>query len=233
VVASSSRHGDRGGSELSDIGRRRMERRLSSGRKSDARWQAILRGAANCFQKLGYAQTTLEDVANEVGINRATLYYYVGTKEELLIAILYGPIHQMTASMKAIASLDLSPHEKLHRVLIQYTTDMTGTPELFIFLAQNLHHLMTGREAADIAANADDYGKGLTKVIEEGIAAGAFRSDIDPQMAMLAILGMFNWIHRWYDPDGPKTLIEIGEMFASLALASLRPQPGLSAESPG
>ena len=209
----------------SEIGRRRMERRMASGRKSDERWQAILRGAAVAFQRLGYAQTTLEDVANQVGINRATLYYYVGTKEELLIALLYRPIHQMTANMKAIARLDVAPTEKLHRTLVQYTRDMSETPELFIFLAQNLHQLMTGREADDIASNADEYGRGLTRIIEEGQAAGEFRDDIDPQMAMLAVLGMFNWIHRWYKPSGKRTLEQIGEEFAELAMSSLRPVP--------
>lgn len=207
----------------SEIGRRRTERRLSSGRKSDERWQAILRGAAHAFQTLGYAQTTLEDVANEVGINRATLYYYVGTKEELLIALLYRPIHQMTANMNAIARLDVTPTEKLRMVLQQYTRDMSETPELFIFLAQNLHQLMTGREADDIASNADEYGKGLMRIIEDGIAAGEFRDDLDAQMVMLAILGMFNWIHRWYNPKGSKSLEDIGTIFADFALSGLRP----------
>lgn len=219
-----ARSSDTGRKSTSDIGRRRTERRLASGRKSDERWQSILRGAAKAFQELGYSQTTLEDVANEVGVNRATLYYYVGTKEELLVALLYRPIHQMTANLKAIASLDISPSEKLRRGLLQYVRDMSETPELFIFLAQNLHQLMTGREADDIASNADEYGKQLMQIIEAGVAAGEFRSDISPQMSMLAILGMFNWIHRWYQPGGSMSLEKVGEVFAELALSSLHPQ---------
>ncbi|HEY3485805.1 MAG TPA: hypothetical protein VGK49_10495, partial [Ilumatobacteraceae bacterium] len=62
-------------------------------------------------------------------------------------------------------------------------------------------------------------------LIEEGQAAGEFRDDIDPQMAMLAVLGMFNWIHRWYKPAGKRSLEQIGEEFADLAIASLRPVP--------
>lgn len=218
-----SRPSDRSGAVQSEIGRRRAERRVASGRKSNARWQAILRGAAMTFQEFGYAQTTLEDVARRVGVNRATLYYYVGTKEELLVALLYRPIHQMTANMKAIASLDLPPDEKLRRSLMRYAVDMSETPELFIFLAENLHQVMTGREADDIAANADDYGKVLARVIADGVAAGCFRDDVDPKLAVLAILGMFNWIHRWYRPDGALTLVEIGHVFTDLAMASLRP----------
>ena len=196
---------------------------MATGRKSDERWQSILKGAASAFQELGYSQTTLEDIANEVGVNRATLYYYVGTKEDLLVALLYRPIHQMTANLKAICGLDIPPSEKLRRGLVQYVRDMSETPELFIFLAQNLHQLMTGREADDIASNADEYGKELIKVITSGIELGEFRDDISPRMSMLAILGMFNWIHRWYQPEGSLTLEEVGTTFAELALSSLRP----------
>ncbi len=110
----------------SEIGRRRAERRASSGRTSDVRWQAILAGAAKAFQQHGYAQTTLEHVAAEVGINRATLYYYVGTKEELLIALLYQPMLDMTARLREIADLDLDPVTKLRRALLQYTADIAG-----------------------------------------------------------------------------------------------------------
>jgi AcrR family transcriptional regulator len=208
----------------SEIGRRRAERRLASGRKSDARWQDILRGAAKVFHDLGYAQTTLEDVAAEVGVNRASLYYYVGTKEELLIALLYRPIHQMTANAKAIAAQGVPADDALRRVLHQWAVDMAATPELMLFMSLNLHQHLTGREADDIAANADEYGKVLTAILARGVAEGVFRADVAPRVAMLAILGSFNWIHRWWVPGGPMSLEDVGAEFARLALASLRPE---------
>lgn len=213
----------RGRPATSEIGRRRAERRISTGRKSDERWTAILQGAAVVFGRLGYGQATLEDVAAEVGVNRASLYYYVGTKEELLIALLYRPIHQMTANMFAIAQQDLPSDEKLRRVLQQYAADMTATPELSIFLAENLHQVMSGREAMDIVENADEYGKGFAAIIQAGIDDGTFRRDLDPRVCTMAILGMFNWTHRWYRPNGPLTLEEIGRQFAELALSGITP----------
>lgn len=211
-----------GRAPTSEIARRRAERRLAKGRRSDERWAAILRGAAAVFARLGYAQATLEDIANEVGVNRASLYYYVGTKEELLVALLYQPMLQMTANMKAIARLDLPPDEKLRRVLEQYAADMVATPALNIFLAENLHQVMSGREAADIVENADEYGDGFAAIIQEGIDDGTFRADLDPKVCTMAILGMFNWTHRWYRPDGPLSLEEIARQFTELALAGLR-----------
>src|SRR5262245_54419904 len=92
----------------SDIARRRMERRQASGRRPDARWQEILAGAGRVFRRLGYGQSTLEDVATEVGINRATLYYYVGTKEELLVALLDVPIETMRTRLEEVAAQPMS-----------------------------------------------------------------------------------------------------------------------------
>ncbi len=207
----------------SDIARRRMERRLASGRKSDARWREVLEGAARVFQRLGYPQTTLEDVANEVGINRATLYYYVGTKEELLVSLLHQPIESLRTGLEEIVARDLSTSEKLTEGLRAYVTAMEQRPELFIFVGENIHKVMSGPEANDIQANADRWGRLMAKVIAEGQRTGEFRDDVDPQLATLAISGMFNWVYRWYDPAGRMKLSEIGEMFIELALSSLSP----------
>ncbi|WFE20354.1 TetR/AcrR family transcriptional regulator [Solwaraspora sp. WMMD937] len=215
---------ERNRTAASDIARRRMERRLASGRKSDARWQEVLDGAARVFQRLGYAQTTLEDVATEVGINRATLYYYVGTKEELLVSLLHQPIEQMRVELEQIVAEPTPPREKLARGLRAYVHAMQRRPELFIFVGENIHKVMTGDEVTDIQRNADLWGRLLTKVITDGAASGEFRSDVDPNVAVLGIVGMFNWTYRWFDPDGPRSLADFGEIFIELALSSLAPK---------
>lgn len=207
----------------SDIARRRMERRLASGRKSDARWREVLDGAARVFQRLGYPQTTLEDIAAEVGINRATLYYYVGTKEELLVSLLHKPIEAMRERLEEIVGRDLSARDKLAEALRSYVSAMQERPELFIFVGENIHKVMSGQEAEDIQRNADRWGRLLADVIAEGAKAGEFRDDLDPQVATLGIVGMFNWTYRWFDPAGPKRLAEFGETFIDMALSSLAP----------
>lgn len=172
---------------------------------------------------MGYAQATLEDVAQEVGLNRATLYYYVGTKQELLVSLLSGPIQQLSDGIEATATLDITPTEKLAKALRDYVVTMEERPELFIFLAENIHVVMSGSEADSIQQNADRYGRMMALVVADGRRAGEFRLDVSPELAVLGILGMFNWIYRWFAPDGPRTLQEIGEEFVSMALSSLRP----------
>ena len=208
----------------SDIARRRAERRQASGRRSDARWAEILAGAGRVFARRGYNQSTLEDVANEVGISRATLYYYVGTKEELLVGLLHDPIEKMRMRLQEVADVPVSAPERLEAALREYVRSMAELPELFVFLSENVHQVMSGPEADRIRDNADRYGRTLAEIIRSGARAGEFRSDIDPSIAVLGIIGMFNWIHRWYNPNGARSLQEFGDVFIEMALSALEPK---------
>lgn len=210
----------------SDIARRRFERRQATGRRSDARWEEILAGAGRVFRRLGYGQSTLEDVAAEVGISRATLYYYVGTKEELLVGLLHDPIQTMRTRLEEVAAGPEPAPERLAAALREYVRTMAELPELFIFLSENVHQVMSGPEADHIRDNADRYGRTLAGVIRSGAKVGEFRTDIDPSIAVLGIIGMFNWIHRWYNPNGKRSLMDFGEVFIDMALSSLAPRHG-------
>jgi AcrR family transcriptional regulator len=205
------------------IAQRRAERREAGWRRSDQRWEEIVAGAANVFNRLGYAQTSLEDVAQEVGINRASLYYYVGTKAELLTSVLTRPVEKITSDLKAIDALDLSPREKLERAIAKHMQNLADNfPHLFVFLAENLH-LMPGTRGID--REASEYGRVLTSIIAAGMDSGEFRTDLDPHIAMLGIVGMCNWTHRWYSPRGEYALPEIGEQFSRLVVDGLSKPP--------
>ena len=207
----------------SGMARRRTERRRAEQRGSDQRWEAILAAGSAVFRRLGYAQATLADVARELGINRATLYYYVADKAELLVRILEQPVQEMTHRLRAIRDLDVPPDEKLRLAVAAHMRALeVNYPELFVFFAENLHMLPTLADG-ELQKHAEGYGELLTSIIRDGVRSGAFRDDLDPQLMMLATVGMMNWSHRWYEPDAPHGLGEIGRQFAELLLNGLRP----------
>jgi AcrR family transcriptional regulator len=205
----------------SDNARRRLERRSSDRRASNERWQIILAGASSVFRREGFARARLEDVAVEVGINRASLYYYVGTKEELLVALIDQPAHEMTRHCQEALDSDGPADEKLRRALRAYIEDLQTYPELFLLFSES-QHIATIPEAEPIATNAEAYGDALLAIVDEGVRTGVFRPDLDARLVMLGILGMHNWIHRWYSPDGRNTLKEIGDVFTNMVLSGLQ-----------
>lgn len=203
------------------IAQRRAERRAAGWRRSDQRWSEIVEGAARVFSRLGYARTSLEDVAQEVGINRATLYYYVGTKQELLVSVLTRPVLHITEDIREIRDMDLAPRAKLELAVARHMQNLNDNyPQLFIFLAENLHLIGDSADPA-IADAAQEYGEIFTEIIRDGMEAGAFRDDLDPHVAMLGIVGMCNWTHRWFQPRGRFTLPMIGEQFSRMVIDGL------------
>lgn len=205
----------------SGIASRRQSRKDRESSRSDERWLQILAGAATTFRRLGYANATLEDVAANVGINRASIYYYVGSKSELLIAILHQPIFDMTKTLTEIQASSMRPSEKLRAAIAAHMKALEDNhPELFIFLAEQMHLQTIGQPDRDVVKNARRYADVFTKIIVEGQKTGEV-IEIHPRVAMLGIVGMCNWTHRWYEQNGPMTLGEIGEDFTTLALNGL------------
>jgi TetR/AcrR family transcriptional regulator, cholesterol catabolism regulator len=127
----------------------------------------------------------------------------------------------MTQHCRDALNSDLPAHEKLRLALRAYIEDLQTHPELFLLFSES-QHIATIPEAEPIVANADAYGKTLLAIIQEGIKSGDFRSDLDARLVMLGILGMHNWIHRWYVPGGRNSLDQIGDVFAEMVLTGVR-----------
>ena len=209
-----------GVAEVSEIARRRSHRRSATNRVSDERWKQILQAGSRVFRDVGYTQATLENVAVEANVNRATLYYYVSSKADLLVALLEGVLEQFMAEVERICDLPIEPPDKLRRVIAAHVRSLDEHPEHFIYLAENVDKIIT-IEGEVILAFGHTFGEHLRTIIEQGIRGGAFRADLDARVAMLALTGMLAWIHRWYAPDGANTLSEIGEQFADIAIGGM------------
>ena len=142
------------------------------------------------------------------------------TKVDLLVAVLESSVQQLSREIDEISALPVSPSVKLRRIIASHVRSLDEHPEHFIYLAENVHRIIS-EEGETILVFGREYGERIRTVITEGIEQGEFRPDLDPRLAMLAISGMLNWIHRWYDPNGPNTLAEVGETFADIAIGGL------------
>lgn len=201
------------------IAERRSDRRRNGNHRSDARFAEILRVAAGKFNQQGFANTSLKDIADAMEIDRASIYYYVSTKEELLIELLTAPLFDMTREVKAIAALQLPARDRLRQAIIAQMDAFARSPLLFVYYAERLHTQAPRPE--ELAHNTREYANAVTGIIQSGQMSGEFRSELNPRAAMFGIVGMCCWTHRWYRRDGEWTLHEIGAQFAELAVGGL------------
>jgi AcrR family transcriptional regulator len=193
-----------------------MARKKASekGLKHALREESILQAAAACFGEQGYRATTLETVAERLGISRVTLYRYCPSKEELLIRVFERSIAIFQRGLKQICAQAIPPEEKLRQIIrhqIRLMADHRNFLSVFFSEEGNLPAEMARRARTERRT----YSALIEGVIREGIEAGRL-APLPPKILTFALLGMCNWLYQWYQPDGPLSADEVARLFISV-----------------
>lgn len=176
--------------------------------------EEIVRAAALCFSETGYRATSLDTIAAKVGVSKVTLYKHVSSKEELLCQVFERTIQSSRAGLRQIVEQALPPDEKLRRIVrYQVTLLATQLPLLRVFFGEeaNLPPVMARR----VAREKREYDRAVEGVLREGMGVGRLRK-LPPTLLVFGLLGMCNWLHKWYQPAGPLGPEEIAAVFVDL-----------------
>jgi AcrR family transcriptional regulator len=174
----------------------------------------ILRAAADLFRERGYQASTVEHIAARLGMSKASLYTHFRAKEDMLAAISRETIESFTRDLSLVLGSRLSPEDKLRRMVRQHVQFVIANRSfLTVFFGEEAN--LPPRFVRALAAQKDRYDKAVERIVAEGIRSGAFR-DVPPRLVVFAILGMVNWVHKWYNPNGRWGAEEISAAFLSL-----------------
>ncbi len=192
--------------------------------KRQRRRAEIRHAALRAFREQGYHATTLDDIAEHLGLRNTALYHYFPDKEAILYECHRESLAELDRIMKNQRQRFDSDAARLAHVIREHVRVMTetldGSP-----LAFEVTALSPERQKEVIAAR-DRYERGLRRIIESGVKSGEFRA-VDSKIAVFAILGAINWIARWYRPEGSLHAPELGAEFADHlvgGLTCLRPR---------
>jgi TetR/AcrR family transcriptional regulator, cholesterol catabolism regulator len=182
----------------------------------------IVSAAAKVFRTKGYHAATVRDIAEEVGILKGSLYHHFESKEELLYLVVKEPIAQMFRTMGEIAAADLGAAEKLRRAIAAHLEAFDRHyPHLFVYLRERESVKRRFREM--IGFSPKEYERYWQQILREGVENGEFRADLDIQVASYGLLGMLNWLYKWYDPHGRLSVREVAAEFTALAVSGIAP----------
>jgi AcrR family transcriptional regulator len=178
--------------------------------------ERILREAAALFRRKGFNGASMQDLADAVGVTKSSLYHHFRSKQALLFEILSTTVDRETPALREIALSELPATERLHRAVARHVVGLIRDLDNVACFVEEGRYLAPRYRDAYIAKR-DRYERYFRRILEDGIAAGEFRP-IDVRLASLAILGMCNWVARWYRPDGAYGPEEIGRQFGELAV---------------
>ncbi|MCD6296045.1 MAG: TetR family transcriptional regulator, partial [Deltaproteobacteria bacterium] len=180
------------------------------------RIQKIIDTAADLFHKKGYRSTSLDHVSKELGITKAAIYYYVSSKEKILSIIYIQVLQNIFKNTNKISEADIPPDEKLRLILRNHVKNIIIQPLSMMCVFFTEENQLPEKEFRKIQEEKNKYNHIVEKIIEEGISLGIFRKT-DSKLQAFAILGMCNWVYKWYKPGHNHfTADQIASHFISL-----------------
>ena len=181
--------------------------------------EQILSTAVQLFRSKGYHATTVREIADRLGVTSAALYYHVKSKEELLCEIFDRAMTAAERRLDTVMNLDLAPDNHIERIIHEHVMANLDEAPLMAIFFNEVEHLPADSYKAAIERKRK-YQDRIIGALEDAKAHGLVE-DIDSELAVFGILGMCNWMHYWYRPDGPKSPDEIAQLFARIVLRGI------------
>ncbi len=188
--------------------------------------EELLAAAVRLFRARGYHATSMQDLAEAVGVQRGSLYHYIAAKEDLLWEIMAHAMARLRADVEPVARRRAPASDRLRASVGAHLRVAAELRDELTILHVELKSLSRTRREAMVAMR-DAYEAIFRQLIRDGISSGEFRP-VDEKAAVFAILGACNWFTQWYDPAGPAGYKAFAETFGGLFLDGLRrPDAGL------
>lgn len=179
----------------------------------------ILNEALKLIRKNGYHATGMREVAKSMGIEAASLYNHIESKEEILRITCFTLADKFITALDDVNDIYFNAEEKLRMAIknhIEILTQNLDAAYLFLYEWKNLSepHLENFKKMRD------RYEEGFKEILSTGEDEGIFKES-DKKFAALTILSSLNWIIEWYKPSGSMTPSEIANKLADFILSGL------------
>ena len=183
------------------------------------RKEQILKIAARMFCDRTYHGTTLQDIAREVGMLKGSLYYYIDSKERLLVDIISQAVNSLDEGLIRVENADLGPEERLKEIIrehVRFNAEFREAGTLFL----TERHVLAALEMSEVNRIIDRRNQLLAGTLEEAVSRGIYRK-MDIRLTSLAVIGLCNSLLFWYRPAGRLSHDEIADAFFELVQKGL------------
>ena len=163
----------------------------------------------------------MSDIAAELGMGKASLYHYVGSKEEVLIELYEDVLRENVIAARRIAESERTALQALRELIVDRVAYTCRNRELLrVFFEEEAE--LPARQQSRLISVRHEYEQTLLEMVARGEGAGEFSLPTTPQIFVNTVLGAANWTYKWYQPKGPLSPEELGAQIAALLLAGLR-----------
>jgi len=196
----------------------------SSQKSNGPKSHRILAAATQVFCEKGYEGASIRAIARRSRVSLAGLYYYVGSKEELLYRIQKHCFTTLLARVqKQLAAAGPDPEARLRLLVRNHIEYFLQNPEAMKVLAHEAESLRPPF-AAEVAEIKRAYYR-LARGIVEDLKRARRLNSLNARLAVLSLFGMMNWIYTWYNPRVDPDARELADHMAGLFLEGIEAAP--------
>ena len=187
---------------------------VQRGAKWVKRRNDIIDTSAKVFAQRGYHTTSTVELCEANQIGKGALYYYIGSKEQLLVAIHDRVMDEVMLGADRVARMGGSPPAQLAKLGEELLDVIHRYPDhVWVFLHE--FPALTGENAEVFRRRRREYEQRIEHVFEEGSRSGHFRQ-LDARTAAIAWLGMHNYTYLWMRAGGRFSVKELAGVYADI-----------------
>lgn len=184
--------------------------------------ERLLLSAARLFWQKGYAATSTRELSAQLGIQKASLYHYIQSKEDLLYELCVVSLGDIEAQGRAVMDAEDDPLLRLRALILAHVNSMSEEREMHATMLTELRSL-SPEHRLDVIRRRDAYELLVQSVLESCQEVGSIRADISARLLARCLLNLLNWSIFWFDPAGKMSTQELAGVLVSIFLEGARP----------
>lgn len=182
--------------------------------------QTILNTAAKLFRRKGFVATSMRDLAKEVGMEAASLYNHIKSKQEILGTLLLDAAEQYMNGINEVESSTATPLQKIENLISLHIKIALKNPNEIALMTQEWIHL-EGDAYISFSKQRKEYETRFKQIIIQGIEAGEIKN-VNPDIALFSILSTMRWFYAWYSKKDGLTVKELEKQFCDILIGGLK-----------
>lgn len=189
------------------------------------RYREVLDSVATAFAEKGYLGASTKDIAERLGIRAASLYYYLPSKEAALAAVCEVGIKSFIENVRTILASSMPATEKVRAVIVNQLSPLRTHPDAdYIRVFLRHRHELPEESRRHVVDLSREFQKLVEQIFIDGILAGEFRNDLNPQLTTFALLGLCNSVIGARVLPGSTTIDDFVDEYFRLVIGGISGQ---------
>lgn len=184
------------------------------------RFQEIVDSAAQIILDKGYSATSIQDIADAVGILKGSLYHYVRSKEDFLYQIIKDVYDEALADIARVAAMDAPALDRLAAFIHAHVVFAAEHLTAYTIQIREFDRLSDERRA-EIREGGDSYVEVLEGILDAGQRSGEIDPNFTPRLGSVILIGALNSMTQWYRPGGSLKPEQVAEAYSSLIVSAV------------